>query len=114
MIETSIDLKKGNILLLEDINEKAYAVHRNLVQLKTAGTFECLEAIIFGDFTKGDEFVEQTIKSFCLNHIPHIEAYKAHEIGHGEVNHPVIMNHEVIINSNVLSFTSPFEIVENK
>ncbi|MCC8406546.1 MAG: LD-carboxypeptidase [Rickettsia endosymbiont of Sceptobius lativentris] len=114
LIGTSIDLKKGNILLLEDINEKAYAVHRNLVQLKNAGIFECIEAIIFGDFTKGDEFVKQAIKSFCLKHITHIEAYKADEIGHGEVNHPVIMNHEVIINSNVLSFTSPFEIVENK
>ena len=89
-------------------------MHRNLVQLKNAGIFDDIEAIIFGDFTKGDVFVEQAIKSFCLNHIPHIEAYKADEIGHGEVNHPVIMNHEVIINSNVLSFTSPFEIVENK
>ncbi len=100
--------------MLEDINEKAYAVHRNLVQLKNADIFDDIEAIIFGDFTKGDEFVEQATKSFCLNHIPHIETYKADGIGHGEVNHPVIMNHEVIINSNILSFTSPFEIVENK
>ncbi|BAK96771.1 microcin C7 resistance protein [Rickettsia japonica] len=104
----------NKILLLEDVNEKAYAVHRNLVQLKNTGIFECIKAIIFGDFTKGDEFVEQAIKSFCLNHIQNIGTYKAAGIGHGEVNHPVIMNHEVIINSNVLSFTSPFEIAENK
>ncbi|KJV62438.1 LD-carboxypeptidase family protein [Rickettsia amblyommatis str. Darkwater] len=27
----------NKILLLEDVNEKAYAVHRNLVQLKNIG-----------------------------------------------------------------------------
>lgn len=114
LIGTSVNLKKSNILLLEDVNEKGYTVHRNLVQLKNAGIFECIKAIIFGVFTKGDEFIEQTIKSFYLNDIPNIRTYKAVGIGHGEVNHPVIMHHEVIISSNVLSFTSPFEIVENK
>ena len=54
------------ILLLEDVNEKAYAVYRNLVQLKNTGIFECIKAIIFGDFTKGDEFVEQAIKKFLF------------------------------------------------
>jgi len=114
LIGTSIDLKKGNILLLEDINEKGYAVHRNLVQLKNAGIFDCIEAIIFGDFTKGDEYVESAIKDFCFTHISHIETYKAVGIGHGEVNHPIIMNHEVIISGNILSFTSPFEIIESE
>lgn len=114
LIGTSIDLRKGNILLLEDVSEKAYAVHRNLVQLKNAGIFDYIEAIIFGDFTKGDEFVKQAIDSFCLNHIPHIETYKAAGIGHGEVNYPIIMNHEVVINEDILSFTSPFEIIESK
>ncbi|BDU60702.1 peptidase S66 [Candidatus Rickettsia kotlanii] len=104
----------NKILLLEDVNEKAYAVHRNLVQFKNTGIFECIKAIIFGDFTKGDEFIEQAIKSFCLNHIQNIGTYKVAGTGHGEANHPVIINHEVIINSKVLSFTSPFEIVENK
>ena len=111
LIGTSIDLKSGNILLFEDINEAAYAVHRNLVQLKNAGIFNNIEAIIFGDFTGGDGFVEQAIKSFCLDNIPNIAAYKGVGIGHGVVNHPVIMNHEVMISNNVLSFSSPFKIV---
>jgi muramoyltetrapeptide carboxypeptidase LdcA involved in peptidoglycan recycling len=114
LIGTSVNLKKSNILLLEDVNEKGYAVHRNLMQLKNAGIFECIEAIIFGDFTKGDEYVEQAIENFCFTHIPNIETYKAVGIGHGEVNHPIIMNHEVVISGDILSFTSPFEIIESK
>lgn len=113
LIGTSINFQKGNILLLEDINEKGYAIHRDLVHLKNAGIFENIEAIIFGDFTKGDEYIEQSIKSFCLNHIPYIETYKAEDIGHGQVNKPIILNHKAVINDNILSFTSPFEIIEN-
>ncbi|XVN40365.1 MAG: LD-carboxypeptidase [Rickettsia endosymbiont of Argas persicus] len=108
LIGTSINLIKGNILLFEDINERGYAVHRNLVQLKNAGILNNIEAIIFGDFTKGDEYIEPVIKSFCLNHIPHIETYKAEGIGHGTINQPVIMNHKVVISNNCLSFSSPF------
>ncbi|MGX6959717.1 MAG: LD-carboxypeptidase [Rickettsia endosymbiont of Pentastiridius leporinus] len=112
LVGTSIEFKKGNILLLEDINEKGYAVHRDLVHLKNAGIFENIEAIIFGDFTKGDEYVEQSIKGFCLEHIPNIETYKAAGIGHGQVNKPIILNYKAVINDNILSFTSPFEIIE--
>ncbi|ABV73433.1 Microcin C7 resistance protein [Rickettsia canadensis str. McKiel] len=54
------------------------------------------------------------IKDFCLKHIQNIEAYTAEGIGHSEINHPIIMNHDVTISDSVLSFTSPFEIIENK
>ncbi|MCC8377011.1 MAG: LD-carboxypeptidase [Rickettsia endosymbiont of Graphium doson] len=111
LIGTSVNLKTNNILLLEDVNEKGYAIHRNLVQLKNAGIFDGIEAIIFGDFTSGDENIELAIKSFCLNHIPNIETYRADGIGHGAVNQPVIMNHEVVISGNYLSFSSPFEMM---
>ncbi|ABV79531.1 LD-carboxypeptidase [Rickettsia bellii] len=111
LIGTSVNLKTNNILLLEDVNEKGYAIHRNLVQLKNAGIFDGIEAIIFGDFTSGDENIELAIKSFCLNHIPNIKTYRAEGIGHGTVNQPVIMNHEVVISGNYLSFSSPFEMM---
>lgn len=111
LIGTSVNLKTNNILLLEDVNEKGYAIHRNLVQLKNAGIFDGIEAIIFGDFTSGDKNIELAIKSFCLNHIPNIETYRADGIGHGAVNQPVIMNHEVVISGNYLSFSSPFEMM---
>lgn len=104
-------LPPNNILMFEDINEKGYAVHRNLVQLKNAGIFDSVEAIIFGDFINGDEHIEQSIKSFCLNHIPNIACYKAKGIGHCQINKPIILNHEVIISNDILSFTSPFEII---
>ncbi|HJD62549.1 MAG TPA: LD-carboxypeptidase [Rickettsia endosymbiont of Degeeriella rufa] len=90
LIGTSVNLKTNNILLLE---------------------FDGIEAIIFGDFTSGDENIELAIKSFCLNHIPNIETYRADGIGHGAVNQLVIMNHEVVISGNYLSFSSPFEMM---
>lgn len=110
LIGTSINLKTNNILLLEDINEKGYAIHRNLVQLKNAGIFDGIEAIIFGDFTEGDENIELAIKSFCLTHIPNIKTYRAEGIGHGKINQPVIMNYKVVISGNYLSFSSPFAL----
>lgn len=108
LIGTSINLKPNNISLLEDINEKGYAIHRNLVQLKNAGIFDGIEAIIFGDFTEGDENIELAIKIFCLKHIPNIKTYRAEGIGHGKINQPVIMNHKVVIRGNYLRSSSPF------
>ncbi len=46
---------KGQILMLEDIGERGYRVDRMLVQLKQAGYFANLRALIFGDFVGGEE-----------------------------------------------------------
>lgn len=42
---------KGNILLLEDINEQPYRVDRLLSQLKLAGSLKELAGIVLGQFT---------------------------------------------------------------
>ena len=110
LIGTAVNLKGIDILLLEDINEKGHAIYRDLMHLKNADIFANIKAVIFGDFINGDEHIEQSIQSFCLNHIPNIACYRAENIGHGVVNYPIIMNHEVIISDNILSFTSPFMI----
>lgn len=93
---------KGKILILEDINEKAYQVHRHLVHLKNAGVFDCVKAVIFGDFIKSDEYLEQAINHFCQNHIKHIPSYKATGIGHGDVNHPIVFGVDSIIQDEQL------------
>ncbi len=45
----------GQILMLEDIGERGYRVDRMLVQLKQAGYFNKIRALIFGDFVGGEE-----------------------------------------------------------
>ncbi|MFY9590346.1 LD-carboxypeptidase [Rickettsia endosymbiont of Halotydeus destructor] len=98
------------ILILEDVNEKGYAIHRNLMQLKNAKIFDNVKAIIFGDFTNSDRNETISIEAFCHNHIPQLSTYHVLGIGHGQVNHPFIMNHEAVIKDNYLNFTSPFNV----
>ena len=43
-------IKQDFILYLEDLNEKLYSIERMIVQLKLAGMFKNLKAIIFGGF----------------------------------------------------------------
>jgi len=113
MLGTKLQLKtKDKILVLEDVNEKAYQIHRHLVQLKNAGVFSHLKAIIFGDFIKGDDIIWPAIRHFCQNHIPHVPAYQAEGIGHGSNNHPLVLGHKAIIDANHLTGISPFRLIE--
>ena len=43
---------QGAVLVLEDVGEAPYRVHRALTQLKLAGKFDKLGAIVFGRFAK--------------------------------------------------------------
>lgn len=46
---------QGKIVMLEDIGERGYRVDRMLVQMKQAGYFKGIRALIFGDFVGGEE-----------------------------------------------------------
>lgn len=100
----------GKILIVEDVHENGYRILRNLMHLKHAGIFHKLRAIIFGDFTLSDENMESAILYFCENHIAAIPAYLASGIGHGKVNHSIVMNQEAIIEDNYLKVASPFSL----
>lgn len=93
----------GKILILEDVNEKSYQVHRHLVHLKNAGIFADVKAVIFGDFIKSNETLESAIDHFCFNHIEHIPTYRVTGIGHGEVNYPIVFGVDAIIESKQLT-----------
>ena len=111
MIGTPLAPKtKGKILVFEDVNEKAYQVHRHLVHLKNAKLFDKVKAVIFGDFTKSDEHVEAALENFCKFHIPHIPTFKLENIGHGKVNTPFILGHKASIIGNDFKQESPFSL----
>ncbi|MBE6688116.1 MAG: LD-carboxypeptidase [Ruminococcaceae bacterium] len=46
------------ILLLEDVGEKNYSIDRRLNHLKMAGYFDKCRAVIFGQFTEGDDHIQ--------------------------------------------------------
>ena len=46
---------KGQILFFEEIGERGYRVDRVLAQLEQVGAFKVAKAVVFGDFTEGQE-----------------------------------------------------------
>ncbi len=101
----------GKILILEDVNERGYHIHRHLMHLKNSKLLKDVAAIVLGDFTNGDEMVEASLGEFCRRHLKNIPAYKATGIGHGVLNCPVILGRTATISNNELTMYSPFRIV---
>jgi len=85
----------GKILFLEDIDERGYRVDRMLTQLEQARIFEKVKAIIFGDFTRGNEangtsLVPAVLKRFSEN--MSLPVFSLPGCGHGEENFPLPFN----------------------
>ncbi len=110
MIGTKLSpIFKDKIVLLEDVNEKGYQIHRHLMHMKQAGCFDDARAILFGDFTNSDDIAETTIKYFCENEI-NIPSFRIDSIGHDVANKPIVIGSEAIIKENILIVDSPFSI----
>ncbi len=79
----------GHILAIEDVGERGYRIDRMLEHFNQSGALKNCKAILFGDFTKGNEpdgtnHVQFAIERFAkLSKIP---CYQGLEIGHGERN----------------------------
>ena len=87
----------NRILFLEELSERSYRIDRCLQQMKQAGLFKELKAVVFGDFTNCDEpnkenHVAKVFESFFRN--LNIPAFKGIESGHGEIQRPVFFNTE--------------------
>lgn len=96
------------IILIEEINEKPYALHRLLLQLKNAQIFAKAKAIIFADLLYQNTSLDQLVAEFCQEHIPRIPIYKLANIGHGRINQPIILGQDVLLANNQLLINSPF------
>jgi muramoyltetrapeptide carboxypeptidase len=112
LIGTSLHPKLDNcVLIMEDVNEKGYAIMRDLVHMRQAGLFTNLKAIIFGDFTGGNEkdgtnHIEATLNYFALN--TNIPCFRIDAFGHDPQNNPIILNAGSVIENNVLKISNPF------
>jgi muramoyltetrapeptide carboxypeptidase len=91
---------KNKILFFEDIGERGYRIDRALVQLAHSGCLDQCAAILFGDFSLGNEpngsnYVEQALREFaastkipCFSHLP---------VGHGSRNFPMPVGTKVTL-----------------
>ena len=103
----------GFILLLEDVDERGYAVMRNLTQLAHTGMLQQISAIIFADFIGGDEkngknYVADAITEFVAHYCQDTACLKLPDIGHGDVNKPIILAANAVIQDNKLTIKNPF------
>ncbi len=94
----------GRILLLEEIKEKPYAVHRALTHLEQAGAFALIQGILLGDFIdcvhpKGQrpDLAEVFQDIFSRNNKP---VYQISGVGHGDLCLPLPFMREYQIEPN--------------
>ncbi len=113
MIGTKLHPKtKNKILIIEEVGEISYRVHRYLLHMFHAGLFNEVAAVIFGDFTDTDKNIDLTINDFVDNYLTNIPVYKTENLGHGPINYPFTINSKASIKNNTLIIESPFNIVE--
>ncbi len=91
------------ILLLEDIGEKSYKIMRSLMQLFHGGFLYRLKAIIFGDFTSCGADTPKILQDFIDRYCSGIPVFQLNDVGHGEMNKPIILGAPAIISSDRLS-----------
>lgn len=100
---------KGKILFFEDIGERGYRLDRMLNHLEQAGVFDHVKAVIFGEFSDGEEKSGDDLTSFSLVRFAENKKFPVYELlefGHGERNRPMIVGGKYEI------FKKQFKLVE--
>jgi muramoyltetrapeptide carboxypeptidase len=80
---------RNKLILLEEVNERAYRVDRMLEHLRQAGIFKGAAAILLGDFLEGNEpdgtsLIQPVLERFAAE--CDIPVVQVHGIGHGATN----------------------------
>lgn len=86
---------RGKILFLEDVSERGYRIDRMLNHLEQAGLFQGIKAVLFGEFTKGDEpnglnLVGDVLQAFAK--AMSFPIFQLSGCGHGLQNYPIPFN----------------------
>lgn len=103
-------VNEGKIVIIEEVNEAGYRVHRNLLHMKNAGLFDAARAVVFGDFTASDNHLEASIEHFSNNYLKHLPVYRTVGVGHNSINYPFALGASAMINSDILEIESPFSL----
>lgn len=78
------------ILFIEDVKERGYQIDRMLTQLRDAGAFIKVKAVILGSFSRGDEASEFALERFAADCDKPV--FRTDLFGHGEKNYPLVFN----------------------
>ncbi len=96
-----IDTRR-NVIFIEEVGEKIYSIHRNIVHLQQANIFQNAKAVIFGNFEKCGSRLE--IDEFLLKVSRDIDlpTFRVSKIGHGLISNPIILGNHIEIRDNKL------------
>lgn len=112
----------GKILFFEEMSERGYRIDRCLQQMKQAGVFRKVKAVVLGDFIKceepnGIDLSWQTLIQFFEE--LHIPLFKGIETGHAPIQRPLFLNTPSKISKSVIDQSqfqmvvySPYEILK--
>ncbi|MBR2509080.1 MAG: LD-carboxypeptidase [Lentisphaeria bacterium] len=90
---------KDKCLIIEDLNEPPYKIHRMLLQLELSGIFKQISALAVGEFLDCGENpseLHEIILSFAQKY--DLPCFLNLPIGHGNLIHAVNMTHKIRIN----------------
>jgi len=106
LIGTAYDFNpKGKILFIEDVGEYLYRIDRMMWQMKLAGKFNGLKAVILGQFSDMKDNQSPFGKNACEIIHEHLSEYKIplyfdFQAGHEMPNIPLMLNTVVEIDKN--------------
>jgi muramoyltetrapeptide carboxypeptidase len=95
------ELRKGDILCLEEIGEPLYKVERMLIQLTRAGVFEQVDTVLFGYMSQitGTDEMGGSVET-CLRNVLEpfdIGLYFGLPFGHDFPHYPLVLGVEAEI-----------------
>lgn len=101
---------RGSVLLMEDVGERPYRLDRMWTHLLLAGLFEGVRGIVFGDFTDCEEKGTPYSSADVLDELAaalKVPCAAGFPIGHGEVNHPVMLGAPVRLDASARTLSFP-------
>ncbi|MFZ5440672.1 MAG: S66 peptidase family protein [Myxococcota bacterium] len=97
---------RGAVLLLEDVGEKPYRLDRMWTHLRLAGLLDGVRGVVFGEFTGSDE--KDHTSADVLDELAQalgVPCAAGFAIGHGAVNHPVVLGASVTLDATSRSLS---------
>ncbi|MDL2210665.1 LD-carboxypeptidase [Desulfovibrio sp. OttesenSCG-928-O18] len=80
----------GKILFFEDVDEGGHRVDRMFTQLRQAGVFDGVKAVVLGSFTDGDNNTSFALERFADEMDKPV--FTTDQFGHGSKNYPLVLN----------------------
>lgn len=98
---------RNKILFIEDVGERGYRLDRCFTQMKLAGTFQGIKAIVLGDFTEGEEKDGSNRTAWAMDRLASsidIPIFAGVKAGHGKINLPILLGAKYTLQADGKTF----------